>query len=358
MKILIISYAFFPNQTPRANRTTQLALEFVRLGHDVTVIMPELDTEYYKEYSNKSGVEFKSLGKLKYNKIKGKSFLIRALSRLLLLLFEYPNIQLTWMIKRALKKESGYDLLVSVAVPHPIHWGVAWALKNNKKLSKVWAADCGDPYMGCKTDTINKLFHFKYVEKYWCKKCNYIVVPEATAMSGYYSEFHSKIKVIPQGFNLNEVKIPKYIPNKIPTFAYAGVLALHFRNPYPLLDYLCTLDLDFKFIIFNESEIIKPYLERLKGKLELRKYIPRTELLTFLSSMDFLVNFENNTVVQVPSKLIDYSIVNRPVISIGKELNTVIVDEFLIGNYMQKIEMPDISKYDIKNVAQKFINLM
>ncbi len=357
-KILIISRAFYPNLSPRANRTTQLALEFVRQGHDVTVMMPELDIEYYNNYTNRTGVKFKSLGKLKYDKFDGESFIIRAFSRLILLLIEYPNIQLTWMIKKALKYEVGYDLLVSIAVPHPIHWGVAAAIKSNEALCNVWAADCGDPYMGCKTDTFNKVFYFKYVELNWCRKCDFIVVPEASAKEGYYLEFHSKIKVIPQGFNLNEVEIPKYIPNKIPTFAYAGVLALHFRNPYPLLDYLCTLDIDFKCVIFNESELIKPYLEKLKGKLELRKYIPRHELLAYLASMDFLINFENNTSVQVPSKLIDYAIVDRPVLSISNILDTKAVDEFLSKNYSNRYKIADMSSYDIRNVATKFLRLL
>lgn len=357
-KILIISKAFFPDISPRANRTTQLALEMVRQGNDVTVMMPEFDSKYYNEYTKNTGVKFKSLGKLKFEKINGKNFLFRALSRMLLLLFEYPNIQLTWMIKKALKNESGYDLLISIAVPHPIHWGVAAAQKKNHCIAKVWAADCGDPYMGCKTDTFEKVFYFKYVEQNWCKKCDYIIVPEASAKSGYYPKFQSKIIVISQGFNLTEFEISKYIQTKKPTFAFAGALSLHFRNPYPFLDYLCTLDLDFKCIIFNESELIKPYVEKLQGKLELRKYVPRGELLAILGTMDFLINIENNTSVQVPSKLIDYAIVNRPVLSICSELNTSIIDEFLAGNYSNQYKMPDISNYDIKNVTFKFLTLL
>ena len=35
--ILIISQHIFPKQTPRAHRTTELAIEFSRQGYDVTV---------------------------------------------------------------------------------------------------------------------------------------------------------------------------------------------------------------------------------------------------------------------------------------------------------------------------------
>jgi hypothetical protein len=357
-KILIISQCFYPTNAPRANRTTQLACELVRQGHDVTVMIPDLDDEYYKSYTQLNGVKFKTLGNQKYKRFTGESFLTRMMARLLQLLFEFPDIQLVRMIKKTLKPEKNYDLLISIAVPHPNHWGVAKAIKNNNNLCEVWAADCGDPYMGCKTDTFNKLFHFKYVEKNWCKKCNYIVVPEESSRSGYYPEFQHKIKIIPQGFVLNEVDLKPYKKNKIPTFAYAGGLALHFRNPIPLLDYLCTLNFDFKFIIFTESEIIQPYLEKLKGKLELRKYIPREELLQILGQMDFLINFDNNTSVQTPSKLIDYALVNRPVLSIENKLNKTLIQEFLTGGYGNGMILPDIRKYDIKVVAKQFVDLI
>lgn len=357
-KILIISKFFFPNITPRANRTTQLALEFARLGHDVTVMLPDLDEEYYREYSLKTGITFKTLGKSKFKIIKGVSFFKRILSRLLLMIFEYPDVQLVWMINKILKNESGYDMLISIAVPHPIHWGVSAAIKKNMNLCKVWAADCGDPYMGCKTDTFEKLFHFKYIEKNWCKLTDFIVIPEASAKSGYYSDFHNKIQVIPQGFNLNEFELPAYKKNEIPTFAYAGALALHFRNPIPLLDFLCTLNINFKFVVYTESAIMLPYVEKLKGKLELRKYVPRKELLEVLSQMDFVINFENNTSVQVPSKLIDYSIIKRPVISINKDFDTKVFTKFLNADYTNSYILPDIKKYDIKLIANQFLNLL
>ena len=357
-KILIISQVYYPNISPRSNRTTQLALEFARQGNDVTIMLPDLDEKYYNNYSQKTGIHFKTLGNSKFKRITGESLPARAFSRLTQLLIEYPDIQLVNMIKKALKNESGYDLLISVAVPHPNHWGVASAMKENKNLCNVWAADCGDPYMGCKTDTFEKLFHFKYIEKYWCKLASFIVVPENSSKSGYYSDFQHKIRVIPQGFNLNEMVIPDYQKNKLPTFAYAGALALHYRNPIPLLNFLSTLDTDFKFIIYTESEIPLPYVEKLNGKLELRNYVQRKELLLTLSQMDFVINFENNTSVQVPSKLIDYSIINRPVISISKDLDTNVLTEFLNGDYSNKYSLPDIEKYDIKQVAKQFLNLI
>ena len=118
----------------------------------------------------------------------------RIVNRLLNLLFEYPDIELRSLVKRALQRETGYDLLVSIAVPHPVHWGVAAARTTKHPIAKVWAADCGDPYMLNRLDSFNKLFYFKYFETQFCEKADCITVPTESSNGGYYPEFHSKIK--------------------------------------------------------------------------------------------------------------------------------------------------------------------
>ena len=46
MKILIVSRSFYPLNTPRSFRTTELAKEFIRLGHEVVLCIPESDFDY------------------------------------------------------------------------------------------------------------------------------------------------------------------------------------------------------------------------------------------------------------------------------------------------------------------------
>jgi hypothetical protein len=357
-KILIISKVYHPDISPRANRTTELAQEFARQGHNVTVLLPDLDEKLYRLYTEKTQVSFINLGRTKFKPINGDSLILRIVKRGLQLLFEYPEVELAYLIAVRLKKMNGFDLLISIAVPHPNHWGVAFARSKNKKLANVWIADNGDPYMGCKTDTFRKLFYFKFIEKYWCRSCSYISVPENSAIEGYYDEFHSKIKVIPQGFKLDEIRIPEYTKNKIPTFAYAGALALHFRNPLPLIEFLSSLDIDFKFILYNQNNIVEDYQSVLNDKLEIRRYIPRDELLPVLAGMDFLINFDNNTSVQVPSKLIDYSIVKRPVLNVGKVVDSEVVLQFLGGDYRNQMKFHDLENFNIRSVASRFLELI
>jgi hypothetical protein len=77
-----------------------------------------------------------------------------------------------------------------------------------------------------------------------------------------------------------------------------------------------------------------------------------------LAIMDFLINFDNNTTLNSPSKLIDYAIANRPVLNINQSFNEEDLMSFLKGDYQNKMHLPDIEQFHIKNISNKFINLL
>jgi hypothetical protein len=317
-------------------------------------------------FEKEHGITIKDLGKPGYTNIgyssknKWLSLFSRGVRRAMLLLLEYPDIELMFLVDKGLKNEKGYDLLISVAVPHPIHWGVAKVISKNKALAKTWVADCGDPYMGDKADSFKKLFYFKYIEKWFCKKADYITVPTAGSIDAYYPEFHEKIRVIPQGFNFEDTRIStEAVHNEVPTFGYAGGFIPGIRDPRELLDFLCKYEHPFKFIIYTSSrDLVLPYVAASGGRIEIKTYIPRDQLLFELSKMDFLLNINNGTTVQTPSKLIDYALTKRPVLSIDKgKLDTVAIVQFLKGDYSNQFYIGDIEQYNIKNVARQFIEL-
>ena len=363
-KILIVAATFYPMNSPRANRTTELAKEFSRQGHEVTVITPK-DEALHPAFEQQHKLIIKHLGTKKFKPFAGSgnrfaSLFGRIVNRLLNLLFEYPDIELRSLVKKALQKESGYDLLVSIAVPHPVHWGVADARTTKHPIATVWAADCGDPYMLNRLDSFNKLFYFRYFENKFCRKADYLILPTDDSRAGYYPEFHSKIKVIPQGFNFDDT--PVYngpVHNKVPTFAYAGTFIPGSRDPRELLDFLCKQPRPFKFIIYTaDTALVEPFVKPSNNQIEIRPYIPRKDLIFKLSKMDFVVNFTNGTAIVTPSKLIDYAITGRPVLKVDTgDLNTGWVNEFLQGNYSNRVNTGEIDRYDIKNVAKQFIEI-
>jgi len=364
-KILIVSRSFYPMNSPRSFRTTELVKEFARQGHNVTLYTVK-DETHHPDFEKKYGVTIKDLGQPLFREIPAtggrfKNISARALNRGLSLLFEYPNIELAWRVKRALTQESGYNLLISIAVPHPIHWGVAAVRSEEHPVADVWAADCGDPYMGEAMDSFRKLFYFKYVEKWFCRKADVITVPIEEAKKAYYPEFREKIRVIPQGFDFDEIPIDKngYTPNTVPTFAYAGGLIPGGRDPGAFLDYLAGLEKEYRCIFYTRNRsMVQPFAEKSGGRIEIRDYIPRSDLLQELSRMDFLVNVENKTGKQLPSKLIDYSIAGRPVLSVESgKINRKQVDQFLGGDYSAQLRMDGADQYRIENVCDQFLNL-
>lgn len=362
-KILLVSGSFYPEISPRSFRTTELAKELARQGHDVTVYIPT-QGKNYSLFEKEHCLKIKNIGELKWKAIElkgGKIELIlrRIIRRGLHMLLEWPDIELAFKVAKKLKNEWGYDLLISIAVPHPIHWGVARAIRKERNIAEYWIADCGDPYMGDATDSFSKLFYFKYIEKWFCRRADFITVPFKGAINAYYPEFHEKISVIPQGFKLDDIVIPEFRKQTdYPVFAYAGGFIPGKRDPGPLLDFLIKYDSEFRFIIYTAQDAILADAKRsLKERLEINGILPRDRLLAELSQMDFLINLDNNAPTQLPSKLIDYAITDRPVLNIRHNDDFSTLCEFLKGNYERRMLLDPSDRFDIKLIAKQFVNL-
>lgn len=359
MKILIVSGSFEPEIGPRAFRTTELAKELSSLGHDVTVCIPDKGKDYLS-YIKDWPMTIKLY---KYYPIRreytGISIIDRTLFYFENWLADYPALKSMREVKRFVCNESGYDLLITIAVPHFIHWAVGQLYESGHKLAKTWVADCGDPYMLNKIGK-KKPFYFKSYEMRWCRECDYISVPIESDINHFYPQFRDKIKVIPQGFNIDDLKGEIETPqNEVVTFAYAGSFIKNVRDPRPLLDYLVESDKDFKLEIYgSKNYLLDPYAEKLGGKLEIKGNLSRKELIKSLRKCDFLLNIDNGSAGQRPSKLIDYALTGRPIMSItSSNLDTKMVDAFLNRDYSQQYIVENVSQYDIHNVAQQFLQL-
>jgi glycosyltransferase involved in cell wall biosynthesis len=365
-KILIISRSFYPSNWPRAFRTTELAKEFARKGHAVHVIIPKQNIHI--EFEKKYGITITDLGKPTWKTVEVRGngvrlFICKVLNRLLSWLFEYPNIELIWMVGKSVKRLRGYDLVISIAHPYAIHWGVARALKLSEDIAKVWVADCGDPYMGQEITKVKPPFYFMWVEKWFMRKADYISVPTRESITAYYPEFHNKIRVIPQGFRLEDINIYKGDPPSQKTiFGYAGMFIPKKRDPSEFIEFLLSLDkkYEFEFHIFTHNRnVIEPFLTPGCERIILWPVKARDEVMYDLSKMHFVVNFENNGIKHTPSKLIDYAIIKKPVLSISYgNLDRETILEFLSGDYRHRRTIPDVDQYKIENVARSFLDLV
>lgn len=361
MKIVIIGRIIFPALSPRAFRATELAKEFARKGHDVT-LYAVLGNYDYSAFIRETGVRVKNIkmklatsdsdNHVRYNILD--KFAYHAFGKI----FEYPDIEFCWRIPAILKKERDIDLLITIAYPHPIHWGAAIAKRlNRKKFPRYWISDCGDPYMGNIVER-RPLKYFRYVEDFWGKMTDLVSIPIEGARTGYSSKIQDKIRIIPQGFNFDETIPSKYIKNDIPHFSYAGSIYIGQRDPSSFLEYLTAVKEEFVFTVFtNNVSFYLPFKKQLGERLQIREYVPRETLIDELSKQEFLINLSNPNTIQSPSKLIDYYLSNRPIIDISTPFSQIdLFHSFLKGDYRCQHLKDDISCFDIKNVAQKFID--
>ena len=364
MKILIVGQFFPPCNNPRSNRTFELAKELARTGHDVTVYAL-LGDYAYSEMEKKYGLTIRNYGPSQWGQKDSTGH--AAISSFTICLssgYVIPNkkfwylMETSRLIRKNIQNINQYNLIISISYPFWVHFGIC-LIKTKYKDFPVWISDCGDPFSGSPFIWTPK--SFIRFEKWWSRMTDYITIPIEQAKKAYLPESQSKLRVIPQGFNFENVQLREYKQNPVPTFIYAGTFYEGLRDPRQLLDYLSTLDLDFCFKVYsNNPQIITPYIDKLGHKLSVKGYVPREELLLELSSADFLVNIKNFGTVQSPSKLIDYSLSKRPIISISSDFNSQeqqVFSEFLNGNYRHQDEPLNISEYDIRNVANKFIEL-
>lgn len=84
----------------------------------------------------------------------------------------------------------------------------------------------------------------------------------------------------------------------------------------------------------------------------------KSGIITYYCKNGFLINIGNGTNVQTPSKLIDYTLTKRPILTVQTDdMKSEIFNEFLIGNYEHRDADINISDYDIRNIVQQFIEL-
>ena len=361
MKILIISTSFYPINSPRSFRTTELAIELSKRKHEVTVIT-EVNPEQ-EALAARHGLTIKPLGIKTVTTLKTTKTRNRVIKRVLRQFFNWPDIEYRNIVYESLKQEeNNYDVLISIAAPHAVHWGVSKFISkmgNNNKKWNTWIADCGDPFMLSENANYKKPFYFSYLEKSFCRKADFITVPIENAKKAYYSEFLNKIKVIPQGFRFDSTNKGASPENKVTTFAYAGSLMLNRRDPSQLIEYLVEREYEFKFFIYSDNrKILEKYLNLYPEKILYKSKIPRNKLLSELSDADFLVNFRNVGESQSPSKLIDYAISGRPVISLDcNNIDEKKIDKFMKKNYSTAEVIQNIEQYRIENVVDRFEKL-
>jgi hypothetical protein len=378
VKILLASYFFYPENTPRAFRATELAKEFARRGHEVTVVVPEHPADT-RALFQKIGIRvvqapagFLRNKKAKFRKAQtvpnGAKMSPSSWKRMFRAFYEflYPGgdaIEFAIPLANALgKMRERYGLLISIGLPISAHVGVALALRRNSDLAATTVADYGDPFS--ENEGLEVFSWHRWLEQWWLKQFTYVTIPIASAV-GAFRQFKSEefVRVIPQGFDLTPIALPPYQPHPIRRFAYAGSFYKKIRNPRRLFEFLLKDERRFEFHIFTDFShaetmaCLERFREELGDRLKLHDLLPREECIRMLAQFDFLINIQNSTTLQSPSKTVDYALARRPVFNCSQDfIDTERLQTYLDGSFPPP-DLPDLRPYDIRTVAEQFLAL-
>lgn len=371
MKILLVCRSFPPEINPRSFRVFELAREILAQGHHLTLVSAQSEASVRKSLDHPN---------LQVHTVPGfyseaskaapaspfKSWLrgtMRKWARAFIP--EGKDSKYALILSQVLRDIPGnWDLGISVSVPFASHWGFVQS-KINLRCTKT-VADCGDPLSANPMEWASPLVAL--IEAKVLAKYDYISIPIAEAIPSYtrLGLDPQRIAIISQGFKIDGLEFPAYQKHPVPTFMYAGVFYEKIRNPQLFLEWLCQVQMDFKWIIHTDlghretMELLRPYTEKLRNRLEVLPLIPRKECLAKMATMDFNLNVSNHNSNQLPSKLIDLSMVQRPFLSLphleftAKHQN--LLQEFFAGNYQQS-QVLDLEQYKIENICRKFLEL-
>lgn len=369
-KVLIISHFFYPEITPRAFRTTELVKGFCKKGWSVDLIVP--NKKIYKENNfNLDNLKllFAEGAELKHEANRknslNKTSKIKAFIKKILYYFFPPEIYIYYskgITQRIKETNEKYDKIVSISHPLSIHLSLAIASIWNKKIRNTQKiAEFSDPpFKG----NYNSVFIANLLYIVWFSKLfDLFVVPVKEAVPKFkcFKEI-TKIRVIPQGVFFEEFKTCPYKKNRIPHFSYAGSFYKELRDPSYFFEFLKGIDNEFRFDLYLPQEnYFKPkildYANQIKGEIRIFDFLPRQELISVLSKNDFLINFDNENASMLPSKLIDYAITKRPILSFNKlSFDSEIFMQFMQHNYTHQVKI-DLKKYDMLQITDEFINL-
>lgn len=370
-KVLIISYHFTPEIAPRAFRAFELARELSR-EYQVDVVAP---TNF-----NNQGYQFNFIRiptglkqtltkpvKTSSLSVTGKTSWPKNLARKILH-FAVPGGMSSFfaysVVKNRKKFDSHYDAVISIALPIAPHIG-SYFLKRFYNITENLILDYGDPFSTNPKSGWSPLN--RLVDKLAMGSASAIAVPVKNAIPAFEGLIEKKkIHIIPQGVNIEDLQLSKYEKNQVPTCAYAGLFYKDIRDPDIFFKNILSLNANFKFLILTDLNVPdnRALVEKYQSydqhsRLQVIQSLPRNECVKILSAADFLVNVQNKSSTQNPSKLIDYSIAHRPILGIdGNTVDTENFENFLKADYTQAQSGINIADYDIRTVAKQFSELI
>ena len=338
-KILIISHQFLPFVSPRTTRWSLLIDELTIRGNEITVLTGTVPEELKKNYEvlyfgNK---QFSSnINKVrKDSQDSSNNFLkkiiysiLKTIYRFLFKTFSWPDYAMFWaftIFKNRKRIENKFDIIISVSLPFTSHL-CAYILQ--KRISADWYMDIGDPFSLKNNSPENNRIIYSYLNKYYEKKfyqnASKIIFTHDEVAELHQNKFNIDRTKIVIGYPialLDEKRIKNSLtfdyedtPLKI---GYFGAFTKSVREPN---NYIISIanslndEIKHEWYINKES---KKYFTSIKNisSHQFLDILPREIALeVMVSKMHVLLSIGNFNKYQMPSKVIEYISLGKPVL--------------------------------------------
>ena len=356
MKILIISYDFYPENKPNAYRWYNVANKWQNEGSEVFVITA--NKNQYLPFEEVDGIKiYRSteyfVGNMKYKyreNVKGGSKINEQDTRLSFKAFfktglkktyeftwsklYWPDYSFLWYFSAVplaskIIEEQKIDKLITVSWTFTSHL-IGNKLKK-KYASLFWLADTIDIFSF--NGKINNLFLYqklnRYIENKIFLNADYNTVLTEKIKQQYvelFPEIGNKIAVnhniyLPNTFNYEKLDNQN---TRIIKVLFLGTLTEEVRSPKRMLSIFegliekhpdCNFVLDFYGEFTDTISSFNEYPELLNKSIFLYGFISRDEVNLAIKNADVLLNVGNKNEFQEPSKLIEYMYSRKKIIN-------------------------------------------
>jgi len=250
----------------------------------------------------------------------------------------WPDYACLWLPSaiakaRALLRRHSYDHLISVSLPFTGHLAGLGVKKTSPRMN--WLVDIGDPFCFMDTTPVNNHFLYRRLnyraERAVLRSANAITVTTHPTLARYlalFPELTGRMHVIPPlALPVGPSPEPSFFPKDGNIrLVYAGTLYRNIRNPDTLLSIFTKLsrlpgggrlELHFFGSLHDSQKLFQPYADIIGSSVHLHGLTDRETTIAAMQSADILVNIGNTTTYQLPSKLVEYVSVSKPIINIA-----------------------------------------
>ena len=352
-KVLIISYSYAPDLSPRAFRWTAVSNYLAYLGFEVHVLCAGAQIDNFGSDDNRLVIVHRvgdwllsaaawvspKFSKKIYDPHAQSGFLFKTL---ILKLFRavwralyWPDYACGWIIPamleaRMLCAKNEYDWIISVSHPFSGHL-VGMAAKRCSPRSR-WFVDIGDPYSQMREPSPNNYFIYSYISRIVESR----VISGATVISvttdstkalyeSCFPESSGKVYVIPPLLSLpNFTQTPLWRVDGTIRLVFVGTLYKKLRSPKYLLACVVALsrafpashfDLHFFGLVNDCGDDFLMVPDIPNCRVLLHGLVCREEAAQAMNSADILVNIGNDSESQLPSKVIEYMATGKPILN-------------------------------------------